>query len=94
MADARWSAAAVLNSRPDKHVEAGGNGLKDRGSTPLASTFLRPANKALRGRSCLLGVGAGTTGPEWGLDSASRHRFVPVAKACPHAARLPACPDR
>jgi len=40
MADARWPAAAVLNSRPNKHVEAGDDDLKDRGSTPLASTIL------------------------------------------------------
>jgi len=38
--NARWPAVGVLNSRPDKHVEAGGFSLKDRGSTPLASTFL------------------------------------------------------
>jgi len=40
MPGARWPAAGVLNSRPDKHVEAGGFDLKDRGSTPLASTIL------------------------------------------------------
>ena len=38
--NARWPAVGVLDSRPDKHVEAGGFSLKDRGSTPLASTIL------------------------------------------------------
>ena len=40
MAIARWSAAVILNSRPDKHVEAKADGLKDKGSTPFASTIL------------------------------------------------------